>query len=1572
MEGNSCRLSYCRLASWSERLAEGLRIQASDDDAAVAALMHRGCALYAFYLAAARCGLPLVPLSLDHRDRLAEDLRWTRALEAVGFRLVVFDDAGAERWPQLPHPPGPQGAVSALHHKDLEAALEGGGARPWRRTVPARVLALVFTGGTTRAARCVEVTHAMAVHETRCYREAVPLRAFGECILQLSSAYWGAALLGELDVALSCGGAAIFAEAATPEEVWAAVCRHGVTVLGIVPALLAHLPLDQVRCSKLHTVIAWADVCPALLAQRWRAAGVNLVELLIATEYWLSFYAGMPTESGDRARYFPVDSVHWRVASDKADALGGLALEAEVGELWLAGPMVSPGYRGADAQEFRTVECDGRHYFRTGDLVRRLRGGGLEFLGRHDMMAKAAGRWVDLRALEDTLRTTKGVIDAAVLAHPSLGPRPQAFVSVSTTGCSGAGEQTSALSAAAACTRELQAAVAKSGTIAGLHLVAEQTGGLPRHLVTRKVDTRCLAALVALAAGAPSRWYAAQSARCWLQRFMLSGVVTVVLAWRWPAIAVPRLVSAPFLWLSVMLLGDWKLGPLELPRHRLLVFFLAMALPRRWLPLPMAPGLVWALCTQRAFSWALVFWVSSWSHAPMAITTMVAAMHARACKTSRTFRRLRRSRVSLQFQSARDFIVQAGAMLNNIQRDPASAALFARYTYAADCFDGYMWYDSSGQGRHAKVVRGSPRLELSGALAFTKDDAMLMLGVPMPPRFTIIATARYQPARLRVTFTEFKDGLISSSMSSERGQHSFLFRIRDPQGDGPVLVADTNGLSGMWQVMAVDGRPAPPLGQWHHLVSAGMELLLQEELGEQMILGSDDFVAGWLGGHVGAGWWSGGWHAWSGRLAGSDFHVVSLRNGDGVVGFVDGQVVQACEGQSGAANLQYHVRLGINTSSRKVTHGHSALLELHVFQGHVPDADVVKLSCAMAERAAAASAGVLVPEQEDHALVAAACSHISDDAECSQQWEPSAYSGVVVDDVDVAFTQPATRGRYVQIAASTSLCSRRLKIVLERVLGQPLADDDPLAGADSLRLMGLASALRREFGISVGTLALLQASTKGSSLLELEQLVEAVAAGVPDGQEGPQTVQSGPYTLWTAEGLYDIPLCWTLEAPEAINVAALEVALQQLCLRHIPLRAQCERPVALFKEVMSWTTDVASAAEVLCCWYGQQGKFARTLAKTCSWTLRHCWPRFHTCSNTFVIAPPLWECNAQDHDALKRAIAHSRDNFTPPCSFTLIHCLAPRADFLHMSVSHSLCDASSFGPLRSDLLDLYAAACNGRPVRLPPVPNAMCLLQCRLEEALSFAWGDVGDAGQAAYLGGWGSAPRGRRSWGHRRLIHVRSGAGAALHCASAFLNVPLDVLLVVALACSVARCDRLPVVRLTLTAPMRDGPNEGMLVGLFTDWRDLDIHTHPLQALASVALQTAEIVRGRHWSRGRVAQTSQRILVNLVAAEEATKDGFFHRAEWGCMKPPSKSGRAHCVVERPLEVQGWQLGPVEWTLHLKLHDGRYPPPWAARFAATLQQVVKQLAEEPFSPVHTGVGLLGESSAQPSAATPPR
>eukprot|EP00854_Cymbomonas_tetramitiformis_P006732 gene6732-8055_t len=98
------------------------------------------------------------------------------------------------------------------------------------------------------------------------------------------------------------------------------------------------------------------------------------------------------------------------------------------GELYLGGPKVTCGYIGGpdltDAAFVHVPElCPEGRLYKTGDRVRWLASGNLEFLGRIDHQVKLNGLRIELGEIEAVLRQHEGIRDAAVVVkrEPSTG-----------------------------------------------------------------------------------------------------------------------------------------------------------------------------------------------------------------------------------------------------------------------------------------------------------------------------------------------------------------------------------------------------------------------------------------------------------------------------------------------------------------------------------------------------------------------------------------------------------------------------------------------------------------------------------------------------------------------------------------------------------------------------------------------------------------------------------------------------------------------------------------------------------------------------------------------------------------------------------------------------------------------------------------------------------------------------------------------------------------------------------------------------------------------------------------------
>ena len=110
----------------------------------------------------------------------------------------------------------------------------------------------------------------------------------------------------------------------------------------------------------------------------------------------------------------PMDNTRLYVLSEAMQ----LAPIGVPGELCIGGAGVARGYvNQPELTSAKFVEFDGTRVYKTGDLVRRLPSGDLEFLGRFDDQIKIRGFRIELGEIESVLKAEEGVRDALVIAQ---------------------------------------------------------------------------------------------------------------------------------------------------------------------------------------------------------------------------------------------------------------------------------------------------------------------------------------------------------------------------------------------------------------------------------------------------------------------------------------------------------------------------------------------------------------------------------------------------------------------------------------------------------------------------------------------------------------------------------------------------------------------------------------------------------------------------------------------------------------------------------------------------------------------------------------------------------------------------------------------------------------------------------------------------------------------------------------------------------------------------------------------------------------------------------------------------
>ncbi|CAE8619725.1 unnamed protein product [Polarella glacialis] len=579
----------------------------------LAVSLAQGREWYAVCVGAWMLGLPVVALSSDlPKGAAAEAERAARVARELRPLALVSPVSGAD----LPGLPKDDCVVISLAQvveglaaqvaRELASAVAVAAAT----VTPQSVLCYVYTGGTTRHSKCVAVTHAMALWEVSHYASALRGSAGrGDVMLQYSSAFWGAAIFGQMDLALAFGACNVMVRASEPEDIAALCQEYAVTVLGVVPSQLRGAwpggPATKPR--SLRVILAWAERMPPRLASEW-AGQTKVFEVLIASEYWLCLSSDCrtwrdPSDASERHVLRPLPGLDFKLLRED----GFEADEEEAGELFLAGPTVFQGYVEADGRigsgpesEAAFCDMDGRRYLKTKDRLKRVpaaAGGGLVYLGRADSLAKRGGAWLDLEAAEAAAAALPGVASAAVVEGE--GREAEAFLVLenprSASGLPRCGEPLGQLVEEAI--RQLGGAIGGGGaTTAGATSRPRIWASLPLHPATAKVDRRSLLeggrARVAREVAWQSRLLAAQRTMlcCYaswhifvLALLVIAGCIRRIFGVPVLVDILARLLLLPYLWAAMLysvkspeavaVIKRWPLG------HPDLLLILALVSP---------------------------------------------------------------------------------------------------------------------------------------------------------------------------------------------------------------------------------------------------------------------------------------------------------------------------------------------------------------------------------------------------------------------------------------------------------------------------------------------------------------------------------------------------------------------------------------------------------------------------------------------------------------------------------------------------------------------------------------------------------------------------------------------------------------------------------------------------------------------------------------------------------------------------------------------------------------------------------------------------------------------------------
>lgn len=298
-------------------------------------------------------------------------------------------------------------------------------APPARLTGPDNIAYVIYTSGSTGQPKGVMIPHRAIVNHMRWMLSQWPLdrddRILQRTPISFDASVWEifAPLMSGARLVLSTSDASNYSS--IPGE----ISRYGITVLQVVPSLLRVLleGTGLTGCDSLRRVYCGGEALSSLIVNRFYEQQDALL---------FNLYG--PTEAAIDASWWRCSKEHERpimpigrpISNAQAYILDGamrLLPAGATGELYIGGEGLARGYLGRPALTAEAFvpspfgETPGARLYRTGDMVRYLPDGTLEFVGRRDHQVKVRGFRIELTAVDAVMVRHPEVKSAAVVAQ---------------------------------------------------------------------------------------------------------------------------------------------------------------------------------------------------------------------------------------------------------------------------------------------------------------------------------------------------------------------------------------------------------------------------------------------------------------------------------------------------------------------------------------------------------------------------------------------------------------------------------------------------------------------------------------------------------------------------------------------------------------------------------------------------------------------------------------------------------------------------------------------------------------------------------------------------------------------------------------------------------------------------------------------------------------------------------------------------------------------------------------------------------------------------------------------------
>lgn len=427
-------VTYAELDARANRWARYLRKRGITSGSVVAICIDRSTAMITSLLAVLKAGGAYLPLDPEQPSQ-----RLQAMIDDADAQLIITTSKYADRFD-----PGEAALLEVdLHEKELGPQ----SAEPLRAIAgPDDLAYIVYTSGSTGAPKGVEIEHRGLVNHALVLAEEYELEP-GDGMLQFLSFGFDAA--GEEIFPALISGAALHIHP-TPRELigdellnWSRERR--VNVLHIPPPVWESVRMaieaqGTEAGSHLKTVLSGGEGLSRAKFESWRKLSGVHTKLLYA--YGVSeatitstLFTAAEDVAPSSTERVPIGRA---IANQRLYVLDEFQHPVPVGvpgELYIGGIGVARGYRGRPdltAERFLSLDLGAgeERFYRTGDRVRFLNDGNLEFLGRIDHQIKVRGCRIEPAEIESAIGQHPSVRDVAIVAQDNArtGKRLIAYI----------------------------------------------------------------------------------------------------------------------------------------------------------------------------------------------------------------------------------------------------------------------------------------------------------------------------------------------------------------------------------------------------------------------------------------------------------------------------------------------------------------------------------------------------------------------------------------------------------------------------------------------------------------------------------------------------------------------------------------------------------------------------------------------------------------------------------------------------------------------------------------------------------------------------------------------------------------------------------------------------------------------------------------------------------------------------------------------------------------------------------------------------------------------------------------